>query len=231
MAFSRMAFNPEGGLNDTEYYETTPASEANARAQVQSVSDQLKAYLNDTLLSELENAQAGQSGAEKIGSAEIEYVSGETVRAQIADVKRQIDDVSAGSVTDGAVTTAKLAGGAVTKPKLHSSALNWTQVLDSGVLSTSGGLIIASQTGKSEMMIQLRNEENTMTSGFIIAPLNESGMLIPTAVRVMGCNPYDCSVDYRTFTMTSATQIVYGLSRAESVNGVTNLKRAFVFVR
>jgi hypothetical protein len=226
-----MAFDPENGLKSKEHYVTTPVSEEEARAQIQSISDQLKGYLNETLLAELENTQLGQSGAEMIGSAAIACVAGETVRAQIEDVKRQIDNVSTGSVTDGAVATEKLADGAVTKPKLDGGALDWTLVIDSGLLNTSGGFEIGAQTGKSEIMIQLRNEDGSMVNGFAILPLGENGMMTPSSVKVMGCDPYDFSVDSRTFTMSSDTLIIYGMSSAECMNGVTSLKRAYVFVR
>ncbi len=231
MAFSRMGFNPENGLNNKEYYHTTPVSEEEARAQVQSISDQLKDYINTMLLTGLENSAAGESGAENIGSAAIANVQGQTVRAQIADVKRQIDDVSAGSLADGMVVTAKLADGAVTKSKLDRNALKWTLVVDSGPLNISGGFEMAAQTGKSEMMIQLRSEDGSMLNGFVIAPLDNNGLTVPLSVKVMGCDPHDFSVDYRVFTMLSASLMAYGLSRAESVNGVTDLKRALVFVR
>jgi hypothetical protein len=231
MAFSRMAFSPADGLNNTAYYPTTPVSEADARAQVQSVSDQLKAYINNTLLAEMERTLAGQSGAERIGSAAIANVSGQTVRAQIADVKRQMDEASMGSVSDGMISTAKLAGGAVTKPKMHPDALDWTLVADSGVLSASGSFTIAAQTGKSEMLVQLRNDTGTVVSGMFVAPLDANGMIVPACQRVISFNPADFSVDYRTITMASATTVVYGLSRAHSVDGVTNLQRVYLFVR
>ncbi len=231
MVFSRMAFNPEDGLNNKEHYNTTPVSEEEARAQVQNVSDQLKIYINTTLLTEIENHTPGESGAERIGSAAIPYVEGNTVHAQIVDVKRQIDDVVAGSLADGTVATTKLADGSVTKSKLAGNALRWTFVIDSGVLNFTGGFEMAAQTGRSEMMIQLRSEDGKILNGVVVVPLDENGLIIPSSVKVMGCNPHDFSVDYRIFTMQSASLMVYGLSYAESVNGVTSLKRAYVFVR
>jgi len=231
MGFSRMAFSPENGLNDKQHYPTTPVSEADARAQVQSISDQLKAFLNNTLLAEMESTQAGQSGAEKIGSAGIANVAGETVRAQIADLKRQIDEMSAGSVSDGAISTVKLANGAVSKQKLHPDALDWTLVADGVALGESGSFAIPAQTGKSEMLVQLRNDTGTMMCGMITAPLDANGMMVPPSQRVISYNPADFTVDFRTLTMASATSVVYGMSRAESVNGTTHLQKAYVFAR
>lgn len=231
MFFSRMAFDPEDGLNNKEHYCTTPPSEEDARAQVQGVSDQLKNYLNSTLLTELEDISAGESGAEKIGSAAIAYVSGQTVHSQLTDIKRQINDVVAGSLADGMVVTAKLADGAVTKQKMADNALGWTFVVDSGPLSISGGFGLAAQTGMSEMMIQCRSEDGTMLNGYVIIPLDEDGMIMPLSVKVLGCDPRDFSVDYRVFTMLSSTMMIYGLSNSESMNGITGLRRAYVFVR
>jgi len=230
MAFTRMAFSPEDGLNNKEAYPTTPDSEEEARAQVQSVSDQLKAYLNGTLIAELESAEAGQSGADRIGSAAIAYVAGDTVRAQIADIKRQIDDVSAGTLPDGTITANKLADGAVTKGKLHQNALCWTLVYE-GALGVSGGFAITPLTGSGEIMIQLRDESASAVTGFAVLPLGNDGMMTPPAARVIGCDPNTGNMDYRVFTMVSGTMMAYGMSRAESTGGVTNLKRAYVFVR
>lgn len=105
--FTKMEFDPVGGLNNSAY-QTTPVSEAEARANVQDVSDQLKNRLNG-LINELENAETTTSGAERIGSAAIENVTGITVREQILDLKTQIDGVSAGQVTPGSITDEKLA--------------------------------------------------------------------------------------------------------------------------
>lgn len=251
MAFSRMGFDPEDGLNNKERYDTTPASEDEARAQVQSISDQLREYLNGTLLAELENAQAGASGAERIGSAAVTSVQGATVRAQIEDVKRQLDDVSAGAVSDGSVATAKLADGAVTaakladgavaaakladgavtKPKLGGGALGWTLVADSGALDISGAFYIPSQAGKNEMMFQVRNEAGTSISCSVIAPLDAGGVMIPPTVKPTTCSTNNFDVDIRTVNMTSATMFAYGLSHSETQSNATNLKRVFVYVR
>ena len=109
--FTNMVFNPETGLRDTAVYETTPASEADAREQVQSISDQLRDYINDDLIAELECADTGQSGAERIGSAAISGVTGATVYAQISDMMTQMTGISQGAVVDGVDHNGEAGGG------------------------------------------------------------------------------------------------------------------------
>ncbi len=133
--FSRMAFVPPNGFNNIDAYPTNPASETELRAQMQGISDQLRDFINLTLLPSLENAETGTSAAERLGSAEIESVSGTTVRAQIADLKAQIDATSAGSVTDGSITTAKLADLAVETAKLAAGAVTGEKLGDLAVIT------------------------------------------------------------------------------------------------
>lgn len=310
MAFDRMAFNPPAGLRDAVQYPTSPESEAQARQQVQSVSDQLRDYINLTFLPQLESAAAGVCGAQKIGSEEIQGVDGTDVLSQIVSLKGQIDDVSAGSVSDGSITASKLAenavtqqkiadgavggakisdnavtqqkiqdgavstdkiaaqavtgsriapaaiaaahiedgavqntkilagavsstkiaDGAVTKAKLSQNALAWALVLDEALNTGSGSITMASQAGKSEMMIQIRSADGLVVYGTSIASLNSEGRTVPYMHVISTYSPADYSVDYRMVTV-GAAQISYTSSRAETLGGTTNLKRICVFTR
>ena len=49
MAWSDFAFNPPTGLEDTDIYPTTPASEADFRADIQEPMNQIKTHINGTL--------------------------------------------------------------------------------------------------------------------------------------------------------------------------------------
>lgn len=137
MAFTEMAFTPATGLSDTTTYPTQPASETEIRAAIQGISDQLRDYINDTLLVELTDTTTSTSGADYIGSAPIEGVTGENVHAQIVDLKTQLDGVSAGAVSDGSITTAKLANDAVTADKIADDAVGADQIADDAVGSAN----------------------------------------------------------------------------------------------
>jgi hypothetical protein len=98
-----MGYIPENGLKDKTEFPALPGSEDEARAQIQGMFDQVKDYINDTLLAELKSA-ASPSGAEKIGSTAIDDVDGATVWAQLSDLKNQIDEQSeevAAALTNG----------------------------------------------------------------------------------------------------------------------------------
>lgn len=82
-------FNPPTGLRDTTEYDTTPASEAAARGQIQGVSDQIKDYINTVLHPEI---SAG--GVDDLG-------------------------ITTQKLADSAVTTSKLADDAVTNQKIN----------------------------------------------------------------------------------------------------------------
>lgn len=133
MAFTEMAFTPATGLTDTTTYPTQPASETEIRSAVQGISDQLRDYINDTLLVELTDTTTSTSGADYIGSAPIEGITGENVHAQIVDLKTQLDGVSAGAVSDGSITTAKLANDAVTADKIADDAVDSEHIADDAV--------------------------------------------------------------------------------------------------
>lgn len=54
MGFSKFSFNPADGLRNVVQYPTVPASEAEAREQIQGRLDEIKNYLNNILTSELD---------------------------------------------------------------------------------------------------------------------------------------------------------------------------------
>lgn len=108
-SFEEKTFNIADGLRDKTYYKSTPISEDDARDQIQGLLDELRDYINNTLVAGLNNAETTKSGAEKIGSAPISMVTGATVYDQIKNLKEQIDGVSQGAVTPGSITDEKLA--------------------------------------------------------------------------------------------------------------------------
>jgi hypothetical protein len=207
MAFTRMAFSPSDGLKNKTIYPTTPTSEDEARAQIQGVFDQLRTALNDTMTA-LESVTSGSSGAENVGSATIPNVAGTTVREQIVDLKAQVDDVSTGSVSDGAITTVKLADNAVTKDKLGLYALSWELIANNDLDSASNtNLVIPAQTGKSEVMLVVTETLGSASLGMAIMPIDSYGMPLNHIICVT-CSTQVGGFSNTTVNFTSATDVV-----------------------
>jgi hypothetical protein len=135
MAFSEMAFNPSNGLLNTSAYPTQPADETAARTQIQTPSNQLRDYINNTFLPALASSTTGESGADNIGSGEIEGVTGTTIQAKIEALKTLIDalSISASGLIEGVVETSFLANLAVTAAKLAADAVETIKIKDSAV--------------------------------------------------------------------------------------------------
>lgn len=133
MAFQHMAFTPPTGLRDTATYPTQPESEQQIRAAVQSPSDQIRDYINETLLTELKSTTTGASGADTIGSAPLTENSGTTVRDQIVWMKSQVDAAAAANLTEGVVISDYLALNAVTATKIADNAVSTRTIIDGAV--------------------------------------------------------------------------------------------------
>jgi len=124
MEFTKAAFVPDDdGLRNTDVYPATPASEDEAREQIQGLLDQLKDAVNK-LIGEMENAETGTSGAERIGSAAISNLDDAgvfptTVHEQIALLGAKFQSAIAGEISiseaigPGEVTGSMIADGAV----------------------------------------------------------------------------------------------------------------------
>jgi hypothetical protein len=101
-------------------------SSAQLKAAFDSQAEQLQAGLNG-LIDDLLSALDGDSGADNIGSATILGVSGNTVRAQLIDLKAQIQAIIGNSVPAGSITTAMIQNGAITSDKLSPEVVDSLQ--------------------------------------------------------------------------------------------------------
>lgn len=145
--FSPMEFK-HGGLTNQTVYNATPASEMEAREQVQGISDELRDYINDTMIGELESTEADNSGADKIGCPQASGAGTQTVLGQIESLKAQLTQATLegfgsasiqenmlvqGAVTEdkigvGAVTAQKIAAGSVTEEKIDEGAVTGSKI-------------------------------------------------------------------------------------------------------
>lgn len=132
--FNRMAFDPEAGLEDSSLFETTPATEARAREQVQTPLNQLRDFINNEVINVLENAESGQSGAEHIGSKPIGSLPGDTVWAQLDNLKAQLTSAAAANFTAGIIDDPDyFTNGVVTGEKIKNGAIGAGHYADASI--------------------------------------------------------------------------------------------------
>lgn len=174
--FTDMEFDPADGLANKTSYPPTPASEDAARAQIQEPLNQVKAGLNG-LMDELENSDVEVSGAASIGSEIISGVTGTTIREQVINLKAQIDNVSAGGLTDNiiennhlsddCVTGAEIADESIDNEHLAANAVLTEHITDGNVTQEKLGTIqeITLDTGDTLTYDTVNNKVKLNVSG------------------------------------------------------------------
>lgn len=110
MAFTKPVFLPEDGWMNAERFPTRPYSEADTREMLNALHGQLRKYIEETLIPELETEGAASIGCPALpGEAE---TAGKSVWELLGILAGRISQAAGGIVPDGTVTDAKLSGGA-----------------------------------------------------------------------------------------------------------------------
>lgn len=104
----------------------TPAA---LKAKFDELGAAIKAYLNETLLAELE----GTGGAGNIGIGPVTGLTAASVQGALEELKEAIDGTTTGRLPNGSVSTAKLADLAVTTEKLGELAVATAKLADAAV--------------------------------------------------------------------------------------------------
>lgn len=146
MAFTRLTedLNFIQALSD-EPNDVDGLTAAGLKAEFDKSGNEIKGYINDTLLAELESTEfdSGQnlskSGASLIGISEIDDdeespISGVyDVQGALSVIYEMAQETAQASINDGSVTTQKLAAGAVTTEKIYPAAVDTTKLADEAV--------------------------------------------------------------------------------------------------
>lgn len=93
-------------LSDRPNIENGYTSE-NLRALFDKAGRDIKAYINNILISELESSALGASGADKIGTGDIPALPGRSVQEKLESMAGQIQGLVNGNIPDGTVTPEK----------------------------------------------------------------------------------------------------------------------------
>lgn len=120
---------------NAEDFPTYEENEAQVRADMQCLYDELKNGLNN-LMSELEAKTSGKNGASSIGIAPQAgtAIEGTTnVMDAIGALAQALVGITLDQVADNSVTTVKLTDSAVTTPKLAGEAVTTAKLADGAV--------------------------------------------------------------------------------------------------
>ena len=138
-------------------FPTYENREEKVRDDMQSLFDEIKNGLNAVITALSSTASA--SGAKQIGIEPLVALSGygNTVQDALVGILALIDDVQAGVVVDGSVTTVKLADDAVTTAKIADGAVATAKIADGAVTGAktdfSGGLAVGNMTFNGTMVL------------------------------------------------------------------------------
>lgn len=135
MSLTRFEFTKN--WENAEDFPTYEENEAQVRADMQCLYDELKNGLNN-LMAELEQKNTGSEsvsvGASQIGIQSLTSLPGATnVMEAIVGIMSAISDIVLDYVTPGSITALELADSAVTTPKLAGGAVTTAKLADGAV--------------------------------------------------------------------------------------------------
>lgn len=106
---------------------------AELKALFDKAGNDIKEYINSILIEELASVMHENSGADKIGSGEIETLVGETVQEKLQHLALQVQDIANATIPDGTLTPDKFSPeiadfltSASIRNKVYSGAGNYT---------------------------------------------------------------------------------------------------------
>ena len=158
----------------------TPAA---LKAKFDELGAAIKAYLNDTLLAELE----GRGGAGNIGIDVITGLTAATVQGALEELKVAIDNATTGRLPNGSVSTAKLANLAVTTEKLGELAVATTKLADAAVTAAklAAGAVETAKLDDGavteEKIAAAAVSAGKLSAGAVTTEKLAAGLLVPIA--------------------------------------------------
>ncbi|MBQ9393332.1 MAG: hypothetical protein IJU18_05005 [Oscillospiraceae bacterium] len=108
---------------------TLTGTAAENKAAFDALVTEVVAVKLNSLIDELLSATA----AAQLGVDTVSGLTAENVQAALEEIMQSMQDITQGSVSDGSITTAKLAALAVTAAKIAAGAVGTTQLADGGV--------------------------------------------------------------------------------------------------
>lgn len=170
-------------------FPTVETREEVVRSDMQLLFNEIRDYINATLsgvvstLGDTLTALQGKAGAGRIGFTKTAAIDRENVQDAIECVQAQLVDVSQGGIADGAVTSEKVAAGAIGTAAIADEAVTYDKIKDKAVGSAKLADNAVSAKKIASNAVQERHIfDGSVTQSKLAAESVSSAKLAPNAV-------------------------------------------------
>lgn len=170
-------------------FPTVETREEVVRSDMQLLFNEIRDYINATLsgvvstLGDTLTALQGKAGAGRIGFTKTTAIDRENVQDAIECVQAQLVDVSQGGIADGAVTSEKVAAGAIGTAAIADAAVTYDKIKDKAVgsakLADNG---VSAKKIASNAVQERHIFDGSVTQSKLAAESVSSAKLAPNAV-------------------------------------------------
>lgn len=208
-------------------FPTVETREEVVRSDMQLLFNEIRDYINATLsgvvstLGDTLTALQGKAGAGRIGFTKTAAIDRENVQDAIECVQAQLVNVSQGGIADGAVTSEKVAAGAIGTAAIADAAVTYDKIKDKAVGSAKlADNAVSAQKIASNAVQERHIFDGSVTQSKLAAESVSSAKLAPNAVTNEKIGDKALA---ETLTVTASTDV------AESAVTVQSCK--FVYVK
>lgn len=208
-------------------FPTVETREEVVRSDMQLLFNEIRDYINATLsgvvstLGDTLTALQGKAGAGRIGFTRTAAIDRENVQDAIECVQEQLVNVSQGGIADGAVTSEKVAAGAIGTAAIADAAVTYDKIKDKAVGSAKlANNAVSAQKIASNAVQERHIFDGSVTQSKLAAESVSSAKLAPNAVTNEKVGDKALA---ETLTVTASTDV------AESAVTVQSCK--FVYVK
>ena len=170
-------------------FPTVETREEVVRSDMQLLFNEIRDYINTTLsgvvstLGDTLTALQGKAGAGRIGFTRTAAIDRDNVQDAIERVQEQLVNVSQGGIADGAVTSEKVAAGAIGTAAIADAAVTYDKIKDKAVGSAKMADNAVSAKKIASNAVQERHIlDGSVTQSKIAAESVSSAKLAPNAV-------------------------------------------------
>lgn len=170
-------------------FPTVETREEVVRSDMQLLFNEIRDYINATLsgvvstLGDTLTALQGKAGAGRIGFTRTAAIDRENVQDAIECVQEQLVNVSQGGIADGAVTSEKVAAGAIGTAAIADAAVTYDKIKDKAVGSAKlADNAVSAKKIASDAVQERHIFDGSVTQSKLAAESVSSAKLAPNAV-------------------------------------------------